>query len=65
MGGMEVIGQSGGVLNGGDPKGGDACPPVEIPTVSVMTSTPDPFMAECRKADLDTGVGAEARSLDL
>jgi hypothetical protein len=26
MGGMEVVGQSGGVLNGGDPKGGGACP---------------------------------------
>jgi hypothetical protein len=24
---MEVVGRSGGVLNGGDPKGGDACPP--------------------------------------
>jgi hypothetical protein len=62
---MEVIGQSDGVLNGGDPKGGDAYPLVEIPTVSVMTSTPDPSMGECRKADLDTGVGVDARSLDL
>jgi hypothetical protein len=26
VGGMEVIGQSGDVLNGGDPKGGGACP---------------------------------------
>jgi hypothetical protein len=24
---MEVIGRSGVVLNGGDPKGGDVCPP--------------------------------------
>jgi hypothetical protein len=27
MGGVEVIGRSGDVLNGGDPKGSDACPP--------------------------------------
>jgi hypothetical protein len=27
VGGVNVVGQSGGVLNGGDPKGGDACPP--------------------------------------
>jgi hypothetical protein len=27
VGGVEVIGRSGGVLNGGDPKGGGACPP--------------------------------------
>jgi hypothetical protein len=27
MGGVEIIGQSGDVLNGGDPKGGGACPP--------------------------------------
>jgi hypothetical protein len=27
VGGVEVVGQSGGVLNGGDPKGGGACPP--------------------------------------
>jgi hypothetical protein len=27
MGGVEVIGQSGGVLNGGNPKGGGAYPP--------------------------------------
>jgi hypothetical protein len=26
MGGVEVVGQSGGVLNRGDPKGGGACP---------------------------------------
>jgi hypothetical protein len=26
VGGVEVIGQSGGVLNGCDPKGGGACP---------------------------------------
>jgi hypothetical protein len=36
VGGMEVVGQSGSVLNGGDPKGGDACPPGEDPhSVSV------------------------------
>jgi hypothetical protein len=27
VGGVEVVGQSGDVLNGGDPKGGGACPP--------------------------------------
>jgi hypothetical protein len=27
MGGMEVVGQSGGVLKGDDLKGGSACPP--------------------------------------
>jgi hypothetical protein len=26
MGGVEVVGRSGVVLNGGDPKGGSACP---------------------------------------
>jgi hypothetical protein len=27
MGGVEVVGRSGIVLNGGNPKGGGACPP--------------------------------------
>jgi hypothetical protein len=27
VGGVEVVGQSGGVLNEGDPKDGDTCPP--------------------------------------
>jgi hypothetical protein len=27
VGGVEVVGRSGGVLNRGDPKGGGACPP--------------------------------------
>jgi hypothetical protein len=27
VGGMEVVGRSGSVLNGGYPKGGGACPP--------------------------------------
>jgi hypothetical protein len=27
MGGVEVVGQSGGALNGSDPKGGNAYPP--------------------------------------
>jgi hypothetical protein len=27
VGGVKVLGQSGGVLNKGDPKGGGACPP--------------------------------------
>jgi hypothetical protein len=31
MGGVKVVGRSGGVLNGGDSKGGDACPPSEDP----------------------------------
>jgi hypothetical protein len=31
VGGVEVVGRSGGVLNEGDPKGGDACPPGEAP----------------------------------
>jgi hypothetical protein len=39
---------------------------VELPMVSVMASTPDLSMGEeCRKADLDTAVGEDARSLDL
>jgi hypothetical protein len=36
VGGVEVIGRSDDVLNGGDPKGGGACPPVGDPhSVSV------------------------------
>jgi hypothetical protein len=31
VGGVEVVGRSGGVLNEGDLKGGDACPPSEAP----------------------------------
>jgi hypothetical protein len=38
---------------------------VKIPTVSATASTPDPSMdEECLQADLDTGVGEDARSLD-
>jgi hypothetical protein len=39
---------------------------VELPTASMMASTPDlPVGEECRKADLDTTVGEDVRSLDL
>jgi hypothetical protein len=38
---------------------------VEITMMSAMASTPNPSVGECLKADLDTGVGAESRSLDL
>jgi hypothetical protein len=38
---------------------------VEIPTTSVMASTPDPSVGECPKADLNTDVVVDARSLDL
>jgi hypothetical protein len=38
---------------------------VEIAMMSAMASTPNPSVGECLKADLDTGVGAESRSLDL
>jgi hypothetical protein len=31
VGGVEVVGQSGDVLNGGDPKGGEAGPPCGDP----------------------------------
>jgi hypothetical protein len=38
---------------------------VEIPTASVMASTPDPSVGEeCLLADLDTGVGEDGRRLD-
>jgi hypothetical protein len=61
---MEVVGRS-GVLHVGNPEGGEACPPSGAPTASVMDSTPDPSMGECQKADLNTAVGEDARSLDL
>jgi hypothetical protein len=36
---------------------------VELPTASVTTSNPDPSVEEeCRKADLDTGVGRMAEA---
>jgi hypothetical protein len=39
---------------------------VELPMTSATTSNPDPSMGEeCRKADLDTVVGEDARSMDL
>jgi hypothetical protein len=39
---------------------------VENPTVSATSSTPDPSMGEeCWKADLDTDMGEDVRSLDL
>jgi hypothetical protein len=38
---------------------------VELPTPSAMTSTSGPSVGEeCRKADLDTAVGDDARSLE-
>jgi hypothetical protein len=52
VGGVEVDGRSGDVLNGDDPKGGSVCPPVKIPTATVpalrveipmtVASIPDP-----------------------
>jgi hypothetical protein len=55
-----------GVVNGGVPKGGDACPPVKLSTASVIASNPDPAVGEeCRKADLDTTVGEGTKSMDL
>jgi hypothetical protein len=35
---------------------------VEIPTALVTASTPDSSVGECRKANLDTGVGADAEA---
>jgi hypothetical protein len=38
---------------------------VELPTASMVASTPGLSVGEeCRKAELDTGVGADTRSLD-
>jgi hypothetical protein len=67
VGGEEVVGQSGVVPNGGDPKvgdayplgghlhGGGACPLGGDPHVAVMASS--------LQSDLDTTVGADATSL--
>jgi hypothetical protein len=39
---------------------------VELPTASVTASNADPSMGEeCQKADLNTAVGEDAKSLDL
>jgi hypothetical protein len=66
MGGVKVIGRSDGVLNGGDPKGDDANPPLEIPMMSASASTPDPSVGEeCLQADMSRAIGADASSLDL
>jgi hypothetical protein len=66
VGGVEVVGRSGDVLNGGDPKGASAYPLVEIPMTAVADSTPDPSMGqECLQTNLDTAVGADASILDL
>jgi hypothetical protein len=66
VGGAEVIGRSGGVLNEGNPKAVVPTPQVEIPIASVMANTLNPSMGEeCRKADLDTTLGEDARSRDL
>jgi hypothetical protein len=40
--------------------------PVKLPTTSTTVSNPNPCVGEeCRKANLDTAVGEDARSLDL
>jgi hypothetical protein len=39
---------------------------VELPTASVIASNPDPSVGEeCQKADLDTAMGEDAKSLDI
>jgi hypothetical protein len=39
---------------------------VELSTTSAMASNPDPSVGqECQKANLDTTVGKDAKSLDL
>jgi hypothetical protein len=66
VGHEEVVGRSGGLLNGGDPKGGGACLQVEIPMASTSTNTLDPSMGEeCLQVDLDMAIGADAGSQDL
>jgi hypothetical protein len=65
VGDVEVTGRSGSVLNRGDPKGDDACPLGRDPMASATASTPDPSVGEeCLQVDLDTTVGADAKSLD-
>jgi hypothetical protein len=65
VGGVEVVGRSGGVLNGGDPKCGGACPPGGDPHDVNVGRYPDlPVGEEGLQADLDTAVGADASSLD-
>jgi hypothetical protein len=65
VGGVEVVGRSGDVLNGGDPKGVGAYPLVKIPMTAVADSTPDPSMGqECLQTDLDMAVGVDASILD-
>jgi hypothetical protein len=62
---VKVVGRSDSVLNEDDPKGGSTYPPGGDTQALAMASTHDPSIGECQKADLDTGVGADARSLDL
>jgi hypothetical protein len=62
---MEVIGRSGGVFNGGDPKGGSACPPSGDPHGIRDGQYPNPFVGkECLQTDLDMGVGEDSKRLD-
>jgi hypothetical protein len=65
VGGVKVVGRSSSVLNGGDPKGGSACPPGGVPTTTALASSPDLSVGEeGLQADLDTAVEADASSLD-
>jgi hypothetical protein len=66
MGGVEVVGQSGVVLNRGDPKGGDAFSPGEDPQAVVAVGSPVPSVGEeGLYAKLDMTVGADGSILDL
>jgi hypothetical protein len=63
VGGVEVIGQSSGHINGGEPKGGDACPPSADPNGG--SGRPDPSVGEGGlQDDLDTAARVDAKSLD-
>jgi hypothetical protein len=63
VGGVEVVGRSDGVLNGGDPKGGDACPLGG--DLHGVDNAPDPSVGEkCLQADLNMGVDEDTKRLD-
>jgi hypothetical protein len=65
VGGVKVVSQSGGVLNGGDPKGSGAWLPGGDSHSVGVGQFPDPSMGEeCLQADLDTALGADTSSLD-
>jgi hypothetical protein len=66
VGGVEVVGQSGGVFTKVIQRVATPALQVEIPmaSVSASTNTPDPPVGKCLQADLDTAVGADANSLD-